>query len=62
VIVCAAPTSVVQQGEERGTSILQCNGADAGWKPGESKIVEKSSLLSDDKVVSSSEDRTKEKW
>jgi len=27
---------------------LPCGGADAGWKPGGSKIGEKSSLLSDD--------------
>jgi len=31
-------------------------GTGAGWKPGESKIGEKSSLLSDDSVTSSSED------
>ena len=31
-------------------------GIDAGWKPGGSKIGEKSSLLSDDSAASSSED------
>jgi len=31
-------------------------GVDAGWKPGGSRIGEKSSLLSDDSAVSSSED------
>jgi len=37
--------------------MLPYGGADAGWKPGESKIGEKLSLLSDDKAASSSEDR-----
>ena len=38
--------------------MLPCGGMDAGWKPGGSKIGEKSSLLSDDWAASSSEDRS----
>jgi len=34
------------------------SGTDAGWKPGVGKIGEKSSLLSDDSVVSSEEDKS----
>ena len=41
-----------------GTSLLPCGGMDAGWKPGGSKIGEKSSLLSDDAATSSSEDKS----
>jgi hypothetical protein len=38
-------------------NVLPGGGTDAGWKPGESKIGEKSSLLSDDScAASSSED------
>jgi len=36
--------------------MLPGGGTDAGWKPGGSKIREKSSLLSDDSAASSSED------
>jgi len=38
--------------------MLPCGGGDAGWKPGGSKIGEKSAVLSDDKAASSSEDRS----
>ena len=41
----------------RGTSMLPCGGTDAGWKPGGSKICEKSSLLSVDWAASSEDDR-----
>ena len=37
---------------------MPCGGMDAGWKPGGSKIGEKSSLLSDDAATSSSEDNS----
>jgi len=40
----------------RGTSMVPFVGIDSGWKPGGSKIDEKSSLLSDDSAASSSED------
>jgi len=40
----------------RGTSKVPFGGTDAGWKPGRSKIGEKSSLLPDDNAASSSED------
>ena len=36
--------------------MMTFGGSDAGWKPGGSKIGEKSSLLSDDSAASSSED------
>jgi len=40
----------------RGTSMVPFGGIDAGWKPGGSKISKKSSLLSDNRAASSSED------
>jgi len=40
-----------------GTSMLPGGGTDAGWKPGGSKIGEKSPLLSNDSAASSSEDK-----
>jgi len=40
----------------RGISMVPFGGIDAGWKPGGSKVGEKSSLLSDDNAASSSED------
>jgi len=38
--------------------MLPGGGTDAGWKPGGSKIGEKSLLLSDDSTASSSEDKS----
>jgi len=38
--------------------MLPGGGTDAGWKPGGSKIGEKSSLLSDNSAASSSEDNS----
>jgi len=40
----------------RCTSMVPFGGIDAGWKPGGSKIGEKSSLLLEDSAASSSED------
>jgi len=40
----------------RATSMVPLGGVNAGWKPGGSRIGEKSSLLSDDSAASSSED------
>jgi len=40
----------------RGTSMVSLGGVDAGWKPGGSRICEKSSLLSDDSAVASLKD------
>jgi len=40
----------------RGTSIVPFGGVDAGWKPGGSRVGEKSLLLLDDSAASSSED------
>jgi len=39
-----------------GTSLVAFGGINAGWKPGGSKIGEKSSLLSDNSAASSSQD------
>ena len=38
--------------------MLPGGGTDAGWKPGGSKVGEKSSLLSDDSTALSSEDKS----
>jgi len=38
--------------------MLPFGGMDAGWKPGGSRIGEKTSLLSDDAAASSSEDKS----